>query len=64
MCIDPSTHCWECDSCFQEYPDEMAMLGLCYDCWEEEQYREQEAYAAEQLAEYLNEIMILRSAGG
>ena len=64
MCSDPSTHCWECGSCFQEYPEEMAMLGQCFDCWEEEQYREQVVYAAEPPVEDENEIMALRSAGG
>jgi predicted ATP-dependent serine protease len=57
MCIDPSTHCWECDSCFQDYPEEMALLGQCFECWEEEQMREQREETEENEEEN-------RSAGG
>jgi len=64
MCFDPRIHCWEYGSCFQEYPEEMAMLGQCFDCCGEEPYREQGVYANEQQMEYENEIMALRSAGG
>ena len=63
MCIDPSTHCSVCDTCFDD-PEGMALLGQCFECWEEEQYREAEEYAIELQTEYEHEIMNLRSAGG
>ena len=64
MCFDPRTHCWECDSCFQDYPEEIALLGQCFECCEEEQLRELEEYAIELQTETDNQITNLRSAGG
>ena len=37
MCLDPRHHCWQCGYCFQDYPEGMAILGQCVDCWEDEQ---------------------------
>lgn len=37
MCINPRYHCRDCNMCFQDYPEEMALHWQCYDCWYDEQ---------------------------